>query len=192
MTPTTETREVHRHRAILDAALELVAEAGYDRMTMDAVAGRAKASKATIYRHWPGKAQLVADAMQCHAEPEELPDTGTLRDDLHAFVCHGCAAMSGTDGALVVELLSASMRDPELGEVMRSCMIATKTAALGQILDRARERGEVTAGADPTVVIDVLPGVMFFHLLVQGQAPTEAFADHVVDDILLPLVTASR
>src|ERR1700727_2061901 len=83
--------DASRDAALRDAALELLAEIGYDRLSNDAVAARAKASKMTIYRRWSGKAELVVDAITCLRKPGEIPDTGSLRGDLEAMA-------SGSDG----------------------------------------------------------------------------------------------
>src|SRR6187402_3084695 len=83
-------RDHTRDPAILDAALDVLAEAGYDGMTVDMVAARAKAGKATLYRRWPSKSELVLDALACmkrvETDPEKLPNTGTLRGDLIAMI----------------------------------------------------------------------------------------------------------
>ena len=97
-------RDDAREQAILDAAIDLVAEIGYDAMSIEAVAARAKSSKATIYRRWPGKAELVAEAMRrrSRAGPRGLPDTGSLRGDLLALVQRMFDGMNGVDGGLHV------------------------------------------------------------------------------------------
>src|SRR6476661_7275970 len=79
--------EGDREQEILDATLEVLADVGYDRLTMDAVAARAKASKATLYRRWNDKASLVVDALLVVKHTAETPDTGTLRGDLIASFC---------------------------------------------------------------------------------------------------------
>src|SRR5271155_4612708 len=89
-------------QAILSAALELVAEQGYDRVTMDAIAERAHSSKATIYRHWSGKAEVVAEAVRCRAcDTFVIPSTGALRSDLLTWLEAIGASLADQDGALV-------------------------------------------------------------------------------------------
>ncbi|MCU4186825.1 TetR/AcrR family transcriptional regulator [Acidiferrimicrobium sp. IK] len=180
-----------RSNAILDAAIEVVAEVGYDRLTMDAVAQRAKASKATIYRHWPDKASLIVDAMRRRSCIDaDLPDTGTLAGDLEGMVRQFLLAMSGTDGPLMVGLLAASAKDPELGALMRSQTHDDKQRAVEAVLRRARHRGELGDSVTPDLVLDVLPGALFMRLFVLGQPPDEPFVRRLVDDILIPLLTA--
>jgi len=102
-------RDESREQAILDAAIDLLAEVGYEGMSIEAVAVRAKSSKATIYRRWPGKAELVADAMRRRSEPilEDLPDTGSLRSDLLALALRMFDGMKGVDGGLMCGLAVA-------------------------------------------------------------------------------------
>nr|MDQ2725067.1 TetR/AcrR family transcriptional regulator [Actinomycetota bacterium] len=131
-------RDDARHQAILDAAIALVAEVGYDRMSMDAIAARARASKATIYRRWPGKAELVVEAVRCCGDDDvaaALPDQGSLRADLHALVDHIRTALEGTDGALMFGLALAARSDPELGRVLREQLFEGKGHVVGSIID---------------------------------------------------------
>src|SRR5580698_2904876 len=92
----TGPRAEAREQAILDAALELLMEVGYDRLSIDALAERARAGKATIYRHWSGKAQIVAEAVRCRAEEtmEVVPDTGPLRGDLLELLTASCQVLA--------------------------------------------------------------------------------------------------
>src|ERR1700755_589877 len=92
-----------REQEILDAALEVLADVGYDRLTMDAVASRAKASKATLYRRWSSKAKLVIDALHQTKGPHEFADTGTLRGDLQAAFC----GMGGLTDPAMVAIMSS-------------------------------------------------------------------------------------
>src|ERR1700679_672658 len=83
--------DASRDAALRDAALELLAEIGYDRLTIDSVAARAHASKTTIYRRWSGKAELVVDALNCLKDSRPVPDTGSLSGDLD-MIAHGSAS----------------------------------------------------------------------------------------------------
>ena len=88
MSPTERPRvEGDRELEIFEATLEVLADVGYDRLTMDAVAARAKASKATLYRRWTNKVSLVIEALQHSKGPTEVPDTGSLREDLRGLMC---------------------------------------------------------------------------------------------------------
>jgi AcrR family transcriptional regulator len=182
-------RDESREQAILDSTIDVLAEVGYDAMSIEAVAVRAKSSKATIYRRWPGKAELVAEAMRRRAEAtlEELPDTGGLRGDLLGLVRRMFDAMEGVDGGLICGLAVAIRADAQFGQLMASHLHAQKLRSIASILSRAEARGELPAGADPSLVLEIAPGVALFHQM-SGEPLDVAFADHLVDRILIPLL----
>ena len=185
--PRSESRE----QAILDAALELVVEVGYDGLSMDALAERARASKATIYRRWSGKAEVVAEAVRCRqCHQLALPDTGSLRGDLLAMAGEIGTALASEDGALVAGVLWAARSDPVLAGLMRDQATEGKQAVARHIVDLAVARGEVPATADPRPITEVLPAMIFMRLLITGEPLDGAFFEHVVDDIVLPVLTA--
>jgi len=178
-----------REQAILDAALELVLEVGYDRLSMDALAERAHAGKATIYRHWSGKAEVVSEAIrQRHSGEELVPDTGSLRGDLLATITYIDASMSSEDGPLISGLLCAMRTDPVLANLMRTQMVESKRTNCLQLVDRAIARGELPPSAAGDVLYEVLPAMVITRLVINGEELTEEFATHLVDDILIPLL----
>lgn len=181
-----------RESAILEAALDLLAEVGYDRMSMDAVASRARASKATIYRRWPGKRELVVDALRCRApETIEPADTGSLRGDLMATLAAAAGGFVQDDTALLAGVLRAMRAAPELAEGARRQIFDSKQALGRTIVDRAVARGELAPDADPRVLFEVAPALMFFRVLVAGEPVDDEFLEHVADDVLIPLLTRS-
>ncbi len=184
-------RDDAREQAILDAAIELVAEVGYDRMSMDAVAARAHASKATIYRRWPGKAELIADAVRRWAvDMETTPlDTGTLRGDLIALCGLMRRFMCGADGDVMFGLSRAARNDPELGRVLHEQLFATKHALGEGVVARAVARQELPAGTTAWCVHEVAPAVAIMRQLC-GDELDDAFTSHLTDDILVPLLSA--
>src|SRR4051812_42136176 len=157
MSPQTEavtTRprvEGDREVEILDAALEVLAEVGYDRLTMDAVALKAKASKATLYRRWNGKVSLVIDALPHppqHETPAEPVDTGSLRGDLIESYCGSGGLTDKPEVAAFGAILTAIMRDPEFAAAFRRDVVTPKLAASKAMFERAIERGEIDPGVD--------------------------------------------
>ena len=130
----TSRRGPARQDAILAAALECITEIGYGRLTMDVLAARARASKATIYRRWPGKAELVADALRRHAEAggPGVTDTGTLAGDLRAAV-DGIASA----GTALLGVLEAVRDDARLRELVRHQIEDAATRNGGEICARA-------------------------------------------------------
>jgi AcrR family transcriptional regulator len=181
-----------RDSAIREAALELLAEVGYDRMTMDGVAARARASKATIYRRWPGKRELVLDSIRCRTEQHfDVPDTGTLRDDLIATLRVMSTKIGQRDVDLMAGVMRAMRNTPDLADTVRARTLEAKRYVGNTIVARAVARGELRAGADPEVFHETAPALMFFRILVVDQPVDDAFIVHVADDILVPLLTAS-
>jgi AcrR family transcriptional regulator len=182
-----------RSRAILDATIELLAEVGYDRMTMDTVAARAKASKATIYRRWPDKTALVLDALRSHGSlVPDLADTGSLRGDLQLYVRESAAATAGTDGSLVAGLLAVASRDRELGALFAQRFHDEQLPTIRALVDRARERQEIGPNHDAMFISEVLPGVLIMHLLVLGLPADEPFIHGLVDHVLIPMLEADK
>jgi AcrR family transcriptional regulator len=178
-----------REEEILRAAYELLAEVGYEGLRFDAVAVRAKASKATLYRHWSGKPQLIAAAVRtCKAHVQEFPDTGSLRGDLVALLRDMAASMAGEDGPLLAGLVMAMRADPEFAMEMRA-MFRSKNAVTEAIVTRAVARGELCPNCNPHVIEEVAPAQLFMRSFGRGEALDAAYIDHLVDDILLPLLS---
>jgi AcrR family transcriptional regulator len=182
-------RDDAREQAILEAAIELLAEVGYEAMTIEAVAVRARSSKATIYRRWPGKAELVAEAMRRRTEPfvEELPDRGSLRGDLLALAERMFAGINGADGGLMCGLAVAVRSDPGFGRLLAAHTHDSKLRSVTEIVDRAKARGEIPSGADPKILLQVAPGVALFHQM-SGEPLDAAFGEYLVDRVLIPLL----
>ncbi len=183
-------RDDVREQVILDTAVALLAEVGYDRMSMDALATRAQASKATIYRRWPGKAELVVEAVRRRSSHEfATADTGSLRGDLLATLRRTACTVGADDAALVAGVVLAMRTDPELAALMRGQVVEDKRSATHALVERAVARGEVPADVDRDLVHELAPAMVFFRLLVSGEPLDEPFFLHLVDDVLLPLLT---
>ncbi len=130
--------EGDREQEIFRTTLAILGEVGYDRLTMDAVASRAKASKATLYRRWSSKATLVIDALHADKSHTDLPDTGNLRDDLTAAFC-GLGGLTDPEMlATMSSVITAIGRDQEFAAAFREHFIGTKLEASRTIWDRAR------------------------------------------------------
>ena len=182
-----------RDSAICDATLELLVEVGYDRMSMDAVAARARASKATIYRRWPGKPELVLDAVRSRAPGLVVPaDTGSLRGDLVATYSAAAHGAGAEEAELVAGVLRAMRSAPELGDCVRAQVFESKCAVSRTLVGRAVARGELPAGTDPLLLHEVAGALWFHRVLVVGGPVDDAFIAHVVDDVLIPLLTSTR
>ena len=187
-TPTRgRPRDPQRRQAILDAALALVAEVGYDRTTVDAIATKAGASKPTLYRRWPhGKPELVADAIrERHAEAGEIPDTGTLRGDLLALVAIQTGQLLD-DIHLACGLLTALRTSPELSALMQDHVIAEERARFGEVLARA--------GVEQVspLIADVAGALIFTRVTITGEPVDRPFAEELVDNVLLPTLNTEH
>jgi AcrR family transcriptional regulator len=178
-----------RDTAICDATLELLVEVGYDRMSMDAVAARARASKATIYRRWPGKQELVLDAVRSrHLGLTAPDDTGSLRGDLLGTYRSAVGGEASVDADLLVGVLRAMRNAPDLADCVRTQMVESKCDVSRIIVARAVARGELDAETDPLLLHEVASALWFHRILVVGTPADDDFIAHVVDDVLIPLL----
>lgn len=190
--PAGGGRGAVRESAICEAALELLLEVGYDRMSMDAVAARARASKATIYRRWAGKQELVVDAIRCRAPHQVEPvDTGSLRGDILATLSTAADGIGANDADLLAGVLRAMRGAPEIAEILRAQVIEDKRSVGRTIVARAVARGELGPDADPEVFHEVAAALMFFRVLVTGRPVDDEFLAHVADDVVIPLLIRS-
>lgn len=182
-------RDAGRDAAILGAALDVLADTGYDRLTMDEVARRAGAGKATLYRRWPSKADLVVAAVaQVGGEPslDDLPDTGTLRGDLRGLIRPQTDAESRHLLALVGGLASLLSADPALADAASTALVAPFVASQRLLMHRARDRGEIGADVDVETFAMVTPSMTAYRLIVLRQ-PIDAEAIwHLIDTVVLP------
>jgi AcrR family transcriptional regulator len=182
--------EGDREDEILEATLHLLLEVGYDRLTMDAVARRARASKATLYRRWESKPSLVVDAMVRAKQAPSVAehDTGSLRGDLVSTFCgsHGMAHSDAT--GLLGSVITALSSDPEFAARFRAEFIEPKVAVSQAIYARAMERGEIRADLDIEIIAPALAGILLHRSFVLGVIPDDADVERVIDHVILPAV----
>lgn len=180
--------EGEREEEILATTLRLLADVGYDRLTMDAVATAAKASKATLYRRWSSKADLVVDAVSrakaCPAPT--VADTGTLRGDLLAISCGIGGLTDQVPMSVLASLITALPREPELAEAFHRLFLGPRVSLAMEVFERARDRGEIGADVDPQLLGTVLPAVVIHRQFVLQQPADEHFIERVVDEVVLP------
>ena len=180
-----------REQAILAAAAALVVEIGYERVTMDAIAARAHASKATMYRKWPGKAELVADALRSQAESRsaELPDTGSVRGDLLWIVRSIAQTFTSADGGpSLLSLLEAIRADPVLRDIVDAQIKERSRHDGALVCARASARGENVDASRGPAVVGLALAHLFLRTLLDGQPPGDAGQRDFVEQTLLPLV----
>jgi AcrR family transcriptional regulator len=184
--PRGRPRSERSHRAILDAANELLAERGFVDLTIEEVAQRAGVGKTTIYRRWPGKGTLVFEAFATDfLNRQPLPDTGSLRGDLLAALRAFIRVVKGTvTGRTLVGLIAEVQRDPELAEIWREGFVGRVRNQHRVMVDRAVERGEASPDTDSDVVLDLLFGAAYHRLLQSHLALSDRFAHAVVDTVV--------
>ncbi len=178
--------EGDREQEILQATLDVLAEVGYDRLTMDAVASAAKASKATLYRRWSSKAALVIDAILAQKGPARAPDTGSLRADLLEMHCGQGGVTDARAMGVLASLITAVNKDPEFAAAFRRDFIGPKVTIGRAAFERARERGEIDPDVDIDLVAPALAGMVLHRTFVLGEPPTESTIAALVDQIILP------
>jgi len=185
--------EGDREVEVLQATLDVLADVGYDKLTMDAVATRAKASKATLYRRWSSKVALVIDALLLDKDAPEPVDTGSLRGDLLAAFCGNSGHAGQMDAravAMFTSVLTAISRDPEFAASFRERVIGPKLAVTEEIYARAKERGEVREDLDVSLFGPALAGICLHRVYVFGERPDADLIARVIDQIILPAATS--
>ena len=177
--------------AILDATLAGVAEVGYDRLSMDDVASRAGVGKAAIYRRWPSKEVVVADAIahwRRRLGPIEPPNTGSLRGDIDALV----AATPDLNDAdthmirVVVGVATAAMHNPILAAALDDLVLSTPRQVVRAVLDHAVARGEIPAGRDLSLIPDVALGLNVVRVIT-GRPIDRVYVRRMLEDVILPM-----
>lgn len=184
--PVGRPRDARADRAILEATLELIAERGIHEFRTDDVAARAGVGKGAIYRRYRSKDELVTAAIAALVNEEiVVPDTGSTRADLQALMHETVELYSGSlPGQLMPSLVSAMAQRPELARVVREEFLAGRRAALGEVLRRGVERGDLRPDLDLELALDVLGGPLFYRLLITGGPLDEQLAEGVTELIL--------
>lgn len=177
-----------RESELLSITLKLLVEHGYDRLSVDSVATTARASKATLYRRWPTKADLVSAAFVEGTRQSAVdPDTGTLRGDLLQI---GEAIRTHVDshvGALRAILVKLP-RTANLADLVRRQFLDQGRGSIEQVLARAADRGELR-GTVNEELWDLLPGYLIYRTILTGRAPSQRTVQHLVDTVLIPGLT---
>ncbi|BBY44151.1 TetR/AcrR family transcriptional regulator [Mycolicibacterium celeriflavum] len=178
-----------REAELLGVTLELLQEHGYDRLSLDAVATAARASKATLYRRWPTKAELVLAAFVEGTRHVAVdPDTGTLRGDLLRLGQQISAHVS-THASTIRAVLMEISRSDTLAATLHAQFLSQRKALMSRVLARAVDRGEIESSAITEDLWDVLPGYLIYRSVLTGRAPTRRTIQDFVDNVLIPSLT---
>jgi len=184
-------RDPSRDGVIRAAILRLLADVGYGALTMDAVASEAGVGKATIYRRWRTKQDLVVDTIsELNRAEANTPDTGSVESDLRSMMHQMVGIISGPTGAATLSLLSTIPHQPALAAAFRDGPLAIWRHAFEQIWAHAEQRGEVRPGLAGSIVAESTSALMVQRWLLTGEPVDEAYADEVLAAVVMPLVRA--
>lgn len=173
------------HRAILDAARELLIRDGFTRLRLEHVAAAAGVGKATIYRRWPTKEDLAQALLQDLASPHiAIDDVGDTRAEMLAAVTNPMRAITDTNfGPVILALMSQIAGNPKLGDPFRQTVVQARRDAVAEMIARGIARGDLCPDADPDVATELLVGPVYFRLVFGGKLDDE-FADTIVDNVM--------
>jgi AcrR family transcriptional regulator len=181
--PDAARRSARCYRAIVDATKELLDEQGYAATSVDQIARRAGVGKQTIYRWWPNKAAVVLEAhAEQAAQRNPIPDTGDLRGDLRAIAASFSQNLGDTAvGRVCVQLIGEAQVDEAFADAYREVFVTQRRAAVRELLERARARGEVAAGVDTELALDMFFGPIWYRRLVRHAPLSRDFAHSLAD-----------
>jgi AcrR family transcriptional regulator len=159
-------RSIESDRAIWQATLELLAEVGFDRLSIEAIAARARVGKTTIYRRYNRKEELVADAIESVRSEVIIPDTGTLASDLDALVeIAAQITLTPLGRRSVGSIVSSAASNPAFAQIYWERYLEPRRQAFAVVIDRAKARNEVNAAIEPSLVFDIMSGIMLYALI---------------------------
>lgn len=175
-------RNAATEKAILAASYDLLLENGFEFVTVEKIAERAKVSKATIYKWWPNKAAVVMDGFLSAAMARlPVPDTGSVSQDIVLQVSNLANFLTSREGQVLNELIAEGQFDRKLAEEYRSRYFTPRRLDSRRILERGVQRGELKQDLDLELCIDLLYGPLFYRLLVTGEKIDEAFIEVLIN-----------
>ena len=181
-------RDPSRDQAIIDATLDVLVRDGYDRLSMEGVAAAAGVGKTTVYRRWSTKAELVIDAMATLKPAIDTIDTGTLEGDIERLIAASCSPRSQRLQQVMVSVCSALPREPDLLEAFKIRFTEPRIARIANMLERARDRGELGPEVDVAMAASLVPSLMLQRALMTGKPAGRVYAEQVVGSVLLPVI----
>ncbi|MGA9316022.1 MAG: TetR/AcrR family transcriptional regulator [Solirubrobacteraceae bacterium] len=172
-------------QAVLAAAVHLIGEDGYGRLTMEGIAREAGVSKQTLYRWWPTKAAIVLEALnEGAAKIAPSVDTGLFSADLRVFLRRSVAGTGGRNRRLLAALMAAAQLDDAFAESFRAGFLARRRQALRELLERGRDRGELGASADLDFLVELVFATLWYRILAHNKPLNRHFADQLADTLL--------
>lgn len=179
-----DPRAARTRSRTLEAAFQLLGEEGLESATVERIAECAGLHKTTVYRHWPEREDLLADALAANMAPPPMPDTGSIRDDLVTAMT-GLARTISTRpwSVLLPSLIAASARDERLAELHRQFTERRRQATI-ELIERAQQRGELAAELDAGHLVETLAGAIVYRQLMLHQGSSRRYIEHHVDRAL--------
>ena len=184
--PPGRPRSEESHRSILRSTLKLLQQdGGFAELSIEAIAADASVGKTTVYRWWPTKAALVADAFFASAEEElQFPNTGSVERDMSLQMRRVIRIFRSERGKVVAALLAGGQSDPELLEAFRERFLWPKRRQAYQTLQRGIDLGELPADSDLDLILDSLYGPIYMRFLIRHDKLDEGFADEICGAVL--------
>jgi AcrR family transcriptional regulator len=180
-------RSARSHSAILKATIELLAEEGFEAMSIEAVAERAGVGKTTIYRRWPSKTDLVIDVIGSLQAEIPVIDTGNLRDDLLLMFRSAFQQPSPSFfESMMFSIIGELRTNPQIFQAFYSRIIVPRLSQFTHMIECAKLRGELRPDIDPLLMVDLLAGPLFFRILFTSlvSAPSNDWSQQLVDAVL--------
>jgi AcrR family transcriptional regulator len=179
-------RSEESRQAILHSTLKLLKQnGGFPELSIEAIAADANVGKTTVYRWWPTKAALVADAFSTSAAEElQFPNTGSVQQDMSLQMRRLIRVFQSSRGKVVAALLAGGQSDPELLEAFRDRFLWPRRRQAYQTLQRGVDRGEIPTGTDLDLLLDSLYGPIYMRFLIRHDKLNESFADEICNLVL--------
>ncbi|WP_433871684.1 TetR/AcrR family transcriptional regulator [Saccharopolyspora sp. CA-218241] len=182
-------RDASRDAALRQAAMEVLAEVGYRALTMDAVAAQARAGKATIYRRWDSKLDLVIDTCTQLVQrniPE--PDSGSVEHDLREFLSAFASFLTGPVGKAAQALVGELPHEPELAAAFRTSFLLPQRDVVRRLIDRGLRRGEIGPEAPVDTIVELTGAALLYRLMLTDEPLDAEFVERLLTQALLPLL----
>ena len=183
--PPGRPRSEEARKAILRSTLKLLQEVGFPDLSIEAIAGDADVGKATVYRWWPNKAAVVADAFSLSAYDElRFPDTGSVRSDVSIQMKQLVRVLRGKRGRIVAALIGGGQSDPELIQAFRERFLLPRRMEAYETLRRGIRRDELPDDLDMDLLLDTLYGSIYMRFLIRQVSLTEEYVDQICDLVI--------
>jgi AcrR family transcriptional regulator len=185
-------RSEKARKAVIQSTLALLNRVGFNELRVEAVASRAGVGKATIYRWWPNKAELVIDSFVWAVEEElRFPSAGPVLESIHEQMRRWAVIFRSPLGQIVATVIGAGQSDPEILQAFRAHWVEPRRIEARRLLRLAMENGEVRDDLDPDTVLDLLYGPLYVRLLLK-HAPLDGDFVNTVFEVVRPVLAAER